>query len=99
MQLINGMIRTHRLFEFVNKLVEMHNEEEKDRTLWDVWIHRVFDKSFNEFMEALEDSKKAAPTQEEVTNIVVETKNMLNGFVPVEVKQNGTISSAGNNSD
>jgi hypothetical protein len=99
MPLINGMIRTHRLFEFVNKLVEMHNEEEKDKTLWDVWLHRVFDKSYNEFMEALDDKQKAAPTQEEVTNIVVETKNMLNGFVPVEVKQNGTISSAGYDSD
>lgn len=98
MQLINGMIRTRRLYEFVNKLVEMHNEEEKDKTLWEVWLHRVFDKSFNEFMSALDDKPKAAPTQEEVTNIVVETKNMLNGFVPVEVKQNGSVPSAGNNS-
>lgn len=99
MQLINGMIRTRRLFEFVNKLVEMHNEEEKDKTIWEVWLHRVLDKSYNEFREALEDNQKAAPTQEEVTNIVVETKTMLNDFVPVEVKQNGTISSAGYNSD
>lgn len=98
MQLVNGMIRTRRLFEFVNKLVEMHNEEEKDKALWEVWLHRVLDKSYNEFREALEDNPKAAPTQEEVTNIVVETKTMLNGFVPVEVKQNGSISSAGNDS-
>lgn len=99
MQLINGMIRTHRLYEFVNKLVDMHNEEEKDKTLWDVWLHRVFDKSFNEFMEALEGNKKAAPTQEEIKNIVNETQAMLNGFVPVEVNANGTVSSAGYDSD
>lgn len=98
MQLINGMIRTRRLFEFVDKLVEMHNEEEKDKTLWEVWLHRVYDKSYTEFMNALDDKQKAAPTQEEVTNIVEETKAMLNGFVPVEVNANGTVSSAGNNS-
>lgn len=99
MQLINGMIRTRRLHEFVVKLVEMHNEEEKDKALWEVWLHRVLDKSYAEFMSALDDNQKAAPTQEEVTNIVIETKNMLNGFVPVEVKQNGNISSAGYDSD
>ena len=99
MQLINGMIRTHRLFEFVNKLVDMHNEEEKDKALWDVWIHRVFDKSYNEFVEALNDKPKAAPTQEEIKSIVVETKTMLNGFVPVEVNANGNLSSAGYDSD
>ena len=94
MQLISGMIRTHRLYEFVNKLVDLHNEEERDRTLWEVWLHRVFDKSFPDFMNSLEDKRKAAPTHEEVTNIVLETKNMLNGFVPVrgEVNANGTIS-------
>lgn len=99
MQLINGMIRTHRLYEFVNELVNMHNEEEKDKTLWDVWLHRVFDKSYNEFMEALGENKKAAPTQEEITNIVEETQVMLSGFVPVEVNANGNLSSAGYNSD
>ena len=97
--LVNGMMRTHRLYEFVNKMIELHNEEEKDKTLWDVWVHRVFDKSFPEFMEALECKKEAAPTQEEVRNIVLETKTMLNGFVPVEVEKNGTISSAGYDSD
>lgn len=98
MQLINGMIRTHRLYEFVNKLVELHNEEEKDKTLWEIWLHRVFDKSYNEFREVLEDKQKAAPTQEEVANVVIETKNLLKGFVPVEVKQHGNLSSAGNDS-
>lgn len=99
MQLINGMIRTKRLLEFVDKLIELHNDEEKDRVMWDVWLHRVFDKSFNEFRNAMDENKKAAPTQEELKNIVVETKNMLNGFVPVEVNANGNISSAGYDSD
>jgi hypothetical protein len=93
------MIRTNRLLEFVDKLIELHNDEEKDKVTWEVWLHRVFDKSFNEFKNALDDNHKAAPTQEEVKNIVVETKNMLNGFVPVEVKANGNLSSAGYDSD
>ena len=97
--LINGMIRTKRLMEFVNSLVEKHNREERDKTLWEVWLHRIFDKSFKEFSDGIEDNQKAAPTQEEVSNIVLETKNMLNAFVPVEVNANGNISSAGYDSN
>lgn len=97
MPLINGMIKSKRLYEFVNKLIELHNDEEKDKTLWDVWLHRVFDKTFPEFMAAADGKtkKEAAPTQEDLQSIVSETKTILNGFVPVEVKQNGTFSSAG----
>lgn len=84
MQLLNSMIRTKRLYEFVNKLVEIYNEEEKDKALWEVWLHRVHDRSYNEFVEGLEGRSKAAPTQEETANIVAETKNLLNHFKPVE---------------
>ena len=73
------MIRTNRLCEFVEEVITMHNEEHKEKTLWDVWLHRVFDKSFNDFVASLEGSG-AAPTTEETAAIVSESKNMLNGF-------------------
>ena len=79
---MDGMLRVGRLTEFVDELISIHNEEYKDKTLWDVWLHRVFDKSFAEFSQSIETNSAAAPTQEEAANIVAETKNMLNGFSP-----------------
>lgn len=101
MPLMNGMLRTGRIAEFVDEVINIHNEEYKEKAMWEVWLHRVFDKSFSEFTQALDDKKTAAPTQAEVTNIVLETKNMLNGFVPVrgEVNANGIIQNPGNNSN
>ena len=81
---MNGMIGVGRLDEFVNEVIDIHNEEYKDKTLWDIWLHRVFDKSFAEFSQSLETNNTAAPSEEEVANIVVETKNMLNGFSPAQ---------------
>ena len=75
------MIRTGRLYEFVDEVITMHNEEHKEKTMWDVWLHRVYDKSFNDFVESLEGSG-TAPTQEETAAIVSDSQNMLNNFKP-----------------
>lgn len=98
---MNWMLRTGRIAEFVDEVIKIHNEEYKEKAMWEIWLHRVFDKSFSEFVQTLDDKNAAAPTQAEVTNIVVDTKHMLNGFVPVrgEVNANGNIQSSGNDSD
>lgn len=87
-------MRCGQLNEFISEVVNLYNEEYKEKTLWEMWLHRVYDKSFAEFVETVEGTKKAAPTQEEVTNIVLETKAMLNGFAPAGVNANGTVPSA-----
>lgn len=73
------MIRTSRLCEFVDEVITMHNEEHKEKTMWDVWLHRVFDKSFNDFVNSLEGSG-AAPNNEQTAAIVSESQSMLNNF-------------------
>ncbi len=100
MQLVNQMIRTRRLEEFVKQLVEYHNEEMEDKSLWEIWLHKVFDKSFAEFRQAVTGETTAAPTQEETKSIVKDSYDILNGFVPDEglVNRNGTVQAAGNDS-
>jgi hypothetical protein len=101
MVLLNQMIRTRRFEEYVLELVQMHNEEMEDKTLWDIWLHRIFDKGFDEFKKSLSSTKKeAAPTQEEVKSIAMDSRNILAGFVPDEgVNRSGTVQAAGNDSD
>lgn len=74
------MIGVGRLSEFVNEVIDIHNEENEDKAMWEIWLHRVFDKSYAEFSESIKGNNTAAPTQEEKANIVAESINMLNGF-------------------
>jgi hypothetical protein len=84
--LLDGMFSTGRLTEFVDGFIDTYNEEQEDKTLWELWLHRVFDKSFADFRATINGSghHAEAPTQEDVKNIVSETKSILNNFVPTE---------------
>lgn len=101
MGLLNRMIKMHRLEQFVRELVSIHNEEMEDKTLWDIWLHRIFDKGFDEFKKSISGETQAAPTPEEIKSIAMDSKDILAGFVPDEgmVSRNGTVQAAGNDSD
>ena len=63
-------------------LIEKHNEEEKDKAMWEIWLHRVHDKSYSEFVEIVDGSNQAIPTTEETTGIVNDSMSILSGFQP-----------------
>lgn len=98
---LDRMIETGRLEEFVNEFVLIQNEEQEDKTIWEIWLHRIFDKSFTDFKNSLNHEEKAAPTPEELKSIAMDSRTILAGFVPVEglVDRNGTVQTAGNDSD
>lgn len=73
------MVKAHRLAEFVDNFVQITNEEEQEKTLWEMWLHKVFDKSYGDFRQALECKNYAAPSKDEVVDIVRESKEMLDG--------------------
>lgn len=86
MVFMNGMIKARRFTEFVDELLKLYKEdkeEEKEKILWDLWLHRVFDKTFSDFVRSQDDDNSAAPpTQEETIEIVRESWKILNSFVP-----------------
>ena len=43
--LLDNMITTGRFLEFILELIDIQNDEK----IHDVWIHKVFDKSFDDF--------------------------------------------------
>lgn len=102
MILLDAMVSSGRLEEFVNELIKTHNEELEDKSLWELWLHKVFDKGFDEFKNSLGGKhEKAAPTQEEIKSIAMDSMNILAGFVLDEglVNRNGTVQAAGYDSD
>ena len=62
--------------------IENHNDEEKERVMWEIWLHRVHDKSYTEFVEIVDGSNQAIPTDEETTCIVNDSISILEGFQP-----------------
>lgn len=82
LQLLDIMIQTHRLSEFVDTFIEKYNEEEKEKVMWEIWLHRVHDKTYSEFVEIVDGSNQAMPTAEEIVTIVDDTVSILDGFQP-----------------
>lgn len=93
------MISTGRFFEFVQEFVKTHNEEQEDKTIWEFWLHKVFDQSLEEFKESIKKTNTAAPTQKELKETVQATFDMLDGFSLRGGAQDGDIQAAGDSSD
>lgn len=97
------MIRVGRFEEFVIEIPGFRNEEEKEQTLWEIWLHRIHDRSFTDFWneangETSGDGEK--PSDEELRETVLEAKGIFESFcLPEKGDENGDIPSVGENSD
>lgn len=79
--LLDEMILTGELLEFVTHMVEQVNEEQE----WEFFLHKVFDKSFKEFKDALNESQPVQCTkmsESEIETTVNESRSILMGFIP-----------------
>ena len=82
---MDGMIKTGRFCEFVVDLINTTNEEKNDKTMWEIFLHKVWDKSFAEFKEEIEnDTNNQNMTEETVETTVQESLNILQNFNPNE---------------
>lgn len=68
----------HRLQEFVYETWKLHNEEE----IFDIWLHKVEGKSYQEFRDSLEPPKPV--DKREVASTIVDSMRILTGFTPEE---------------
>ena len=104
MAFMNGMIKARRFTAFVDEVLALYKEdkeEAREKILWELWLHRVYDKTFSEFVKSQDDDCAAPPSQEETVEIVRESWKILNGFAPdrKEVGNNGDIPAAGYSGD
>ena len=85
MVILDKMILTGRLTEFVHEILKIRNEELIDQARWDVWLHKIFDMEFGEYLAKLNND---APTEEEIPDdsvleaTVKESWGIINGFCP-----------------
>ena len=80
--LLDEMIASSRMLEFVNKVIKIRNEEQENDTLWEFFLHKVFDKTYEDF---LREAGKTKPMLEEAVDFettIKESINMLQDFKP-----------------
>ena len=73
--LLDNLISTSSLTSFIVEMWETVNEEK----LWDYFMHKVFDKSWNEFVD---DVKPKKTKMIDVGATLIKSKNMLKNFTP-----------------
>ena len=77
--LLEMFISTGRFSDFVNEFIEIQNEESE----WEFYIHRVFDKSFDEFKSSISSRRNnMIPTDEPLETTLQNSKSLLNNFIP-----------------
>ena len=72
--MLDRYIEEGRLFEFIYEIWKIHNEEE----IYEVWLHKVMDKSYSEFRESLEPPKPV--DKNAVASAIKESSRILQGF-------------------
>lgn len=73
---IDTLIMSGRFTDFVLEFLEIQNE----KMMWEFFLHKVYDKSFDEFKESITANKPVSKEQLETT--VKDSKSILNSFVP-----------------
>ena len=80
---INGMILTGRFCEFVVSIWNKTEKEKDDREIWEFFLHRVYDKSFDGFKEELRNNAKNRNMSERTIETTVNhSMNILQNFNP-----------------
>lgn len=81
MMLLDQMIQAGRLCEFIKEFIDIRNDEVKEKVQWELYLHKVFDKTYEEF---LKDVKEPAQLEEadmkQVETTVKSSINILENF-------------------
>lgn len=80
--LLDEMILSGRMLEFVEKIIKIRNEEQENETLWEYYLHRVFDKTYSAFLRDNGKGKQKPEEEIDFEATIKESESILTGFVP-----------------
>lgn len=81
MILLDQMIKTGRLDEFISELVDIRNEELEEKATWEFWLHKDFERSYAECRDAMNRQPPKPISKAELTEIVKQSAEIAS-FVP-----------------
>lgn len=86
MILLDQMAKTGRLYEFISAVVRIRNEEQEEKAMWEYWLHKDFERSYSEFIDATNRSSSTEPKTTSETELIEIVKHSMEiaSFVPQE---------------
>ena len=78
--LLDNLILTNSTSDFIYDMFKFINEEKEERTQWEFFLHKVYDKSWKEFIDEIHISNKQKEVDLGAT--LNKSKNMLKNFTP-----------------
>ena len=86
---IDQYLRSGCFDEFVEQFVDTINKERKHKHNWEFYLHRVLDKSYDEFIEAIEvEQENQNMTEADIETTIKNSRNILANFNPEERGEN-----------
>lgn len=77
--LLNGYIQTSRMCEFIRTFVKQNQEDDR----WEYFLHKIWDKSYSEFCEALQTSQDLQEmSDDDIETTLKESMEILGNFNP-----------------
>ena len=78
--LLDQLILTNSLSGYIDELFAIISEEKQEQTMWEFFLHKVYDKTWKEFCE---ETKISNDTKDvDLGETVLKSKTMLSNFTP-----------------
>ena len=78
--LLDQLILTDSLSGYIDELFTIISEEKQEQTMWEFFLHKVYDKTWKEFCE---ETKISNDTKDvDLGETVLKSKTMLSNFTP-----------------
>lgn len=86
--LLQQMLSAGRICEFIDKVVQLHNEEIKEKAVWECWLHKETEGNLNykDFRESVFNKKAVSHSQNrdsfeaEIKKTVLNSLDILESF-------------------
>lgn len=85
---VDSLIENMQFKEYIQFLLNKEAEEKNAQMLWEYYLHKVYDKSFNDFKKDMlakgegESRKNDVMDEAKRNEIINKSNSILNGFVP-----------------
>ncbi len=74
------MISAGRLSEFIDEIISIRNEELNEKTAWEYYLHRIYDRSFEDFYNSAEKKESAEVDLNEIEATIKRSQEILKSF-------------------
>jgi ribosome maturation protein Sdo1 len=78
LELLQQMFETGQLYDFIEELVQIRNEEMQEKSAWEFYLHKIHDMTFEEFMKkAAQPAEPETISKDRMTEIVKRSLEIL----------------------